>query len=99
MRAHAAYNLTAVVVSPIDGPFWQRMLAATVLAGLIMGSGVLMLAARIERDTARSKCETAPIIAESAAYGTKDPYGFGPRAFAGPGTPGGAADQESELRC
>ncbi len=78
-----------------NGPAWLRSLLIMVLAGLILGTTLLAHATRIALDTAERCDFDQPVSVWVHPYGTRDPYGFGPMANAKPGTPGGAANQES----
>ncbi len=77
-----------------NGPAWLRATLLSVLAGLIIGICFLQHATR--KELAAAGQDDSPTVSPwNSAYGTTDPYGFGPRANAAPGTPGGAANQES----
>lgn len=73
---------------------WPRTLAITIMAGLILSGGVLARATKMEMDATKLEAASNACSMPASAYGAKDPYGFGPRAAAEPGAPGGAADQE-----
>jgi hypothetical protein len=75
-------------------PVWPRTLGVTLAGCLIAVGALLSQTSRYEIDATRLQAVSVAATAPSNPYGTKDPYGFGPRATAEPGAPGGAADQE-----
>ena len=78
-----------------EGPVWLRSLLLGVLAGLILAILIMAPATRSQWEAARPDDDTQPVSLVNSAYGTRDPYGFGPRAGMAPDAPGGAADRES----
>src|SRR4051812_44784468 len=77
------------------GPVWLRSLLLGLLIGLILFILVMAPATRTQLNAARVEGDCETVSPLPAAYGTRDPYGYGPRAAAKPGEPGGAADEES----
>ena len=78
-----------------EGPIWLRSLLLGVLAGFILAILVMAPATRSQLEAAPVDDDTRPVSLVNSAYGSKDPYGFGPRAGMAPDSPGGGADQES----
>lgn len=91
--AHPKFHPTKLSAGP--GPLWLRSVLLGILAGLILVILVLAPATRSQLEAARVEGDSETVSPVNLAYGTRDPYGYGPRAAAQPGEPGGSADEEN----
>ena len=95
MTAFTIHKLHAPRPLSGPGPLWLRSLLLGLLAGLTLVIIVLAPATRNQMNASKVEGDSETVNVLNPAYGSRDPYGYGPRAGADQGDPGGAADQES----